>query len=52
MCPATPLDPQQDGTVVVEPELDRDELQARLPQALAANQPGSGIEHVVVALAS
>ncbi len=38
--------------VVVGPELDRDALQARLPEALAANSAGSGVEHVVVALAS
>src|SRR5688572_28133536 len=40
------------GRVVVEPELDRDALQALLPAALAANSAGSGIDHVVVALAS
>jgi hypothetical protein len=38
--------------VVVEPGIGRDELQAQLPAALAANQPGSGVDHVLVALAS
>jgi hypothetical protein len=38
--------------VVVDAEAGRDALQARLPEALAANQAGSGIDHVVVALAS
>jgi hypothetical protein len=38
--------------VVVDEETGRDALQARLPAALAANQPGSGVDHVVVALAS
>jgi hypothetical protein len=38
--------------VVVERRLGRDALQAHLPEALAANREGSGIDHVVVALAS
>lgn len=36
----------------MEPRLGRDALQARLPEALAANEAGSGIDHVIVALAS
>ncbi len=44
--------PSKMDPVVVQRDLGRDALQAQLATALAANQPGSGVDHVLVALAS